>query len=80
MRKATNYPLRRPSNYLLENFTTGTFITIPGHIMQKTYHMKKQKHRDSSLPKLERIDKLADDVKQLKSLTNLIIKKLESRS
>ena len=41
--------------------------------------MKKQKHRDSPFPKLERIDKLSDDVKQLKSLTNLIIKKLETR-
>ena len=41
--------------------------------------MKKQKHRDSPLPKLERIDKLSDDVKHLKSVVNLIIKKLETR-
>ena len=80
MRKATNYLLKTQSNYFHSNSIIGIFKIIPGHTGEKTYHMKKQKHRDSSLPKLERIDKLADDVKQLKSLTNLIIKKLESRS
>ena len=41
--------------------------------------MKKNKRIDGMIPKLERIDKLADDVKKLKFLTNLIIAKLESR-
>ena len=41
--------------------------------------LKKNKNIDGMIPKLERIDKIADDVKQLKFLTNLIIKKLETR-
>ena len=41
--------------------------------------MKKHRKNDSSLPKLDRVDKLESEVKVLKSITNLIIKQLETR-
>jgi len=40
---------------------------------------KKHKHQSNAMPELDRVDKLADDVKELKSLMNLVISKLESK-
>jgi len=41
--------------------------------------LKRHRKKITELPKLDRVDKLTEDVKVLKSLVNLIIKKLETR-
>ena len=80
MRKATNYPLRRPSNYLLENSIIGAYEIISGHMTVKTYHMSNKKNNVAIQPKIEWIEKVESDIKQLKSIVNVILEKLETRS
>ena len=62
------------------NSIIGRFEIISGHMMVKTYHMSNKKNNVAIQPKIEWIEKVESDIKQLKSIVNVILEKLESRS
>ena len=47
---------------------------------EKTSHMNNKKNNAAIQPKIEWIEKVESDIKQLKSIVNVILEKLETRS